>query len=96
MHIKEKVSIVNNAIALLRKLRYSTPRKPLLPIYKAFLRPHLDYCDAIYDKPRNGKFIDTLESIQYNATVAITGAIKGKSYEKLYNDPSLEYLRDRR
>ena len=63
MHLKEKISVVNNGIALLRKLRYSIPRKSLLSIYKAFLRPHLDYCDVIYDKPRNEKFIDTLESI---------------------------------
>ena len=95
MHLKEKISIVNNGIALLRKLRYSIPRKPLLSIYKAFLRPHLDYCDVIYDKPRNEKFIDTLESIQYNATLAITGAIKGTSKEKLYNELGLEYLRNR-
>ena len=96
MHLKEKISIVNNGIDLLRKLRYSITRKPLLSIYKAFLRPHLDYCDVIYDKPRNEKFIDTLESIQYNATLAITGAIKGTSKEKLYNEIGLEYLRDRR
>ena len=61
MHLKEKVSIANNGIALLRKLRYSIPRKPLLSIDKAFLRPHLDYCDVIYDKLRNEIFVDTLE-----------------------------------
>ena len=60
----------------MRKLRYSVPRKPLLSIYKACLRPHLDYCDAIYDKPCDEKFIDTLELIQYNATLAITDAIE--------------------
>ena len=53
MHLNEKIStIVNNDVALLRKLRYSIPRKPLLSIYKTFLRPHLDYCDVVYDKPR--------------------------------------------
>ena len=60
------------------------------------MRPHLDYCDVIYDKPRNEKFLDTLESIQYNATLTITGAIKGTSKEKLDNELGLEYLRDRR
>ena len=70
-------------------------RKPLLSIYKTLLRPHLDYCDAIYDKPRNEKFMDTLESIQYYATLAITGAIKGTSTEKSYNELNLEYVRDR-
>ena len=94
-HLKEKISIVNNGIALLRKLRYSIPRKSLLSIYKIFLRSHLDYCGVIYDEPRNEKFIDTLESIQYNATLAITGAIKGTSKEKLYNELGLEYLIDR-
>ena len=60
------------------------------------MRPHLDHCDVIYDKPHNEKFTDTLESIQYNAAVAITGAIKGTSKEKLYNELGLEYLKDRR
>ena len=83
MHLKENISIVNNGIAILRKLRDSISRKPLLSIYKAFLRPHLDYYDVIYDKPRNEQFINTLESIQYNATLAITGAIKGASKEKI-------------
>ena len=32
MHLKGTISIVNNGIALLKKLRYSTPRKPLLSI----------------------------------------------------------------
>ena len=37
IHLKGKFSIVNNGIALLRILRYSIPRKPLLSIYKTFL-----------------------------------------------------------
>ena len=95
MHLKEKIFIVNICIVLLRKLRHSIPSKSLLSIYKAFLRSHLDYCGVIYDKPCHEKFIGTLESIQYNATLAITGAIKGASKEKLYNELSLEYLIDR-
>ena len=46
MHLKGEFSIVHNGIALLRKLRHSVPRKPLLSIYQIFLRPHLDYCDV--------------------------------------------------
>ena len=96
MHLKGKFSIINNGMALLRKLRNSIPRKPLLSKYKTILRPHLDYCDFIYDNHHNEKFTDTLESIQYNAALAITGAIKGTSKEKLYNELGLEYLKDRR
>ena len=32
MHLKRKFSIINNGIALLRKLRHSIPRKPLILI----------------------------------------------------------------
>ena len=95
MHVKGKFSIINNGIALLRKLRHSIPRKPLLSIYKTLLRPHLDYCDVIYYKPHDEKFTDTPESIQFNAALAITGAIKGTSKERLRNELGLEYLKDR-
>ena len=40
---------------------------------------HLDYCDVIYEKPCNEKFIYILQSTQPNSTLAKTGAIKGKS-----------------
>ena len=43
----------------------------------------------------NEKFRDTLVSILYKATLAITGAIKGTSKEKLCNELGLGYLRDR-
>ena len=33
-----------------------------------------------------------MESIQYNATLAITDAIRGTSKEKLYQEPGLESL----
>ena len=93
IHLKEKISIINNGMALLRKLKYSIPRKPLLSIYEAILRPHLEHCDVIYDKPHNEKLINTLESIQYNGTLIINGAVKGTFKEKLYNEFDLEYLR---
>ena len=96
MCLKGKFSIINNGIALLKKLRHTIPRKPLLSIYKTFLRPHLDYCHVIYDKPHTEKFTDTVESIQYNTALAITGPIKGTSKEKLYNELGLEYLKDKR
>ena len=37
-----------------------------------------------------------MESIQYNAALAITGAIRGTSREKLYQELGLESLRKRR
>ena len=69
---------------------------PSLTIYKSFLRSHLDYGDITYDQEYNVSFHQKLESIQYNSAPAITGAIRGTSTEKLYNDLGLETLEKRR
>ena len=68
----------------------------LLTIYKSFAPPHLDYGDIIYDKAYNEYFKSKLESIQYNAALTTTGAIKGSSREKLYEELGLESLSIRR
>ena len=79
-----------------RKLQNVLPRSALLAIYKPFIRPHLDYGDTIYDKAFNEPFHAKLESLQYNATLAITGAIRGSSTEKIYEELGLESLKSRR
>ena len=55
------------------------PRRALLTIYKCFIRPNLDYGDFIYDQPNNDSFCSKIERVQYNAALAITGAIRGIS-----------------
>ena len=67
---------INKTIGLLSKLQLIFPRHPLKTIYKTFVRPHLDYGDAIYDHAFNESFHQRLESVQYNAAIAITGAIR--------------------
>ena len=37
------------------------------------LRTHLDYGDIIYDQAFNNSFHQNIESLQYNAALAITG-----------------------
>ena len=65
---------------------------PLLTIYKSFIRPHLDYGDVIYHQAYTASFQQKIESVQYNLALAITGAIKGTSTEKLYQELGLETL----
>ena len=72
------------------------PREALLTIYKSFIRPHFDYGDVIYDQSYNDSFHAKLESYQYKAALAMTGAIKGSSTEKLYQELGIEHLRSRR
>ena len=80
-------------VGLIRKLQPVIPRAALLTIYKSFLRPHLDYGDVIYDCAFNESFQNKLESVQYNAALVITGAIRGSSREKLYQELGLESLK---
>ena len=95
-HRKSIFSKVNKTNGLLWKLHHILPRSPLLTIYKSFIRPHLDYGDIIYDQAYNASFHQKLDSIQYNAALAITGAIRGTSKEKLYDELGLETLEKRR
>ena len=94
-HTFSTLSIVNKWAAVLRKLQTVLPKHFLLTIYKAFTRPHLDYCDVIYDKIFNESCHKKLESAQYNAVSAITEAIRGNDTEKLYQELGLESLRKR-
>ena len=73
-------------IGLLWKVSNLLPRQALVTIYKAFVRPHLDYVDVLYDQVFNNSFHAKMESIQYNACLAITGAIRGTSREKIYQE----------
>ena len=95
-HLKNVYTKTTKTLNLLRKLQNLLPRSALITLYKSFVRPHLDYGDIIYEESYNASFHERLESIQYNASLAITGAIKGTSKEKLYNELGLESLQYRR
>ena len=84
-HFENMLNRVNKAIGLLRKSQNTLPRPSLLTIYKSFISPHLDYGDIIYDLAYNVSFQQKVESIQYNAALAITGAIRGISKKKICN-----------
>ena len=80
---------------MLRKLQNNLLRAPLVTIYKAFIRPHLDYGDISHNQTFNNSFYEKLESIEYNAALALTGATRGSSREKLYQEQGFESLQQR-
>ena len=57
--------------------------------------PYLDYGHNIYGKAYNSSFHQNLEKIQYNLALAITGATRRTSKEKLYQELGLESLEKR-
>ena len=47
-HLKN-ISLKIKSLGLLQKLQNLLPRSTPITIYKAFVRPHLDYGDILYD-----------------------------------------------
>ena len=83
-------------ICIIKRLSKMLPRHSPLTICKSFVRPHLDYGDILYDQPNNKSLCQKIETVQYNAALAVTGAIKGTSQIKLYNELGLESREFRR
>ena len=93
-HLETALCKINKAIGLIRKLQNLLPRSALITLYKAFVRPHFDYGDILYDQARNESFHLKLESIQCIACAI--RAIHGSSREKLYHELGFESLQQRR
>ena len=93
-HIIEKIKKVKQHLGIIKHLSRFLPLKTLDQMYKALVRPHLDYCDVIYHIPSKqtqfGGVLNVLmekaEKVQYQAALAITGAWQGSSRSKLYED----------
>ena len=94
--LDDKINKTLKGVGLLRKLSTLLLWQSLLTICKSFIKPHLDYGDVIYDQPLNESLSNRIESVQYKAALAITGAIQGSSQKKLYQELGLEHLHQRR
>ena len=74
-------------------------RDVLDQIYKLYVRPHLDYGDIIYhkyDPEFKLHFTKRLESTQYSAALAVSGAWRGTNTDKIYEELGWEILYYRR
>ena len=74
----------------LRKLYNGLPRHSLITIYKSFIQLLFDYGAIIFDQPENENFCKKIDSVQYSAALAITGAIQGTSRVRLCKELGLE------
>ena len=101
-HIREKVSKASKGLGIIKRFSRFLSVRTLDLIYKMYVRPHLDFCDVIYhvpcisnpfDSSINLKYLmNTLERIQYQCALAITGAWKGSSLNKIYDELGWESL----
>ena len=105
-HFNEQMAIANKDIGLIKFLSSYCPIKTLDQIYKMYVRPHLDYCDIIYNNPfivnkfdsqiTLSTYIERLEKVQYQAALAVTGCWQGTNRNKLDDELGWESLAHRR
>ena len=103
-HLSGKIKKAKRNLGIIKHLSSFLPLKTLDQMYKALVRPHLDYCDVIYHIPSKQTQLDgvlnvlmeEVEKVQYQAGLAITGAWQGSSRSKLYEELGWESLSDRR
>ena len=95
-HFDEKIATAKKGIGVIKFLSKYCPIKTLNQIYLMYVRPHLDYCDVIYNTPFiNNEFdshitlptlMESLEKVQYQAALAVTGCWQGTNRNKLYDE----------
>ena len=105
-HLHEKIKKAKKNVGIIKCLNKFLPLKTLEQMYKSLVRPLLEYCDIIYHEPPIihtpplGVTLPThmkkIESVQYQAALAVTGAWKGSDRVKLYEELGWESLSDRR
>ena len=81
-HIKSITKKTSKTMGFLRKFEQILPRSSLLFIYKTFIKSQFGYAEIIYGQAYNSALHDKLESIQYNACLVITSALRGTLTEK--------------
>jgi hypothetical protein len=93
-------------IGIIKHLSKFLPLKTLNQMYKALVRPHLDYCDIIYhippivnqppQLPTFDSLMEKFERVKYQAALAVTGTWQGSNCSKLNEELGWETLSDRR
>ena len=106
-HIYEKLAKARQGLGLMKLTKKWLSHRVLKVIYKAFVRPNLDYGDVVYHCARTDKpsifesestwpLLKQVESVQYDAAKIVTGAWHGTNIEKLYKMLGWESLNKRR
>ena len=98
MKVSEQCGIAaskgNQILGLIRRNITYKGKKLIIPLYKAIVRPHLEYCIQAW-RPYRKKDIDTLERIQRRATKMIP-ELRDLSYKERLKECGLTTLETRR
>lgn len=95
-HIQDKINKANRTTGMIRRAFISLDEDMFLCLFKAFVRPHLEYANAVWN-PYKRKDITALENVQRRATKMIPVLNKLSYPERLrkLKLPTLVYRRAR-
>ena len=97
MKVSEQCGIAaskgNQILGLIRRNITYKGKKLIIHLYKAIVRPHLEYCIQAW-RPYRKKDIDTLERIQRRTTKMIP-ELRDLSYEERLKECGLNNSRDK-
>ena len=97
--IRDTILKAHKGIGIIKCLSNYVCREVLEQMYKLHVRPHLDDGDIIYhkhDPEMHLHFTQKLEQTQYSVALAVTGAWRGTSRQRLYDELGWETLYHRR
>ena len=95
-HVNEVICKVNRSLGPLYAVADYLPRNTLNLIYKIYLRPIFDYCDAVYDSNLTVTDAMRLERLQLKIARLVTGAHIRSPTHDLLTDVVWETLKTRR
>ena len=86
--------VANRMLGLIKRCFCSRDRRVIIPLYKAMVRPHLEYCVQVW-RPHLEKDKALLEAVQHRATKCVEG-LWGLSYEERLEVLGMQTLEYRR
>ena len=95
-HVNEVICKINKSLGPLYAVADYLPRNTLNLIYKIYLRPIFDYCDAVYDSNLTVTDAMRLERLQLKIARLVTGALVRSPTHDLLTDVGWETLKTRR
>ena len=95
-HVNEIIRKANTPLSPLYAIAPLLPRTIIEKLYITYVRPHLDYCDAIFDGHLTAYDERRLETLQNRAARLITGTLYRTSSDKLRFELGWDRLTTRR
>ena len=94
-HVEEMILRASKGIGLITRLRRYLPRNSLT-VYRAFIDLTWITKASYMTIQEMHLLCENVKTVQYNASLAVTGCFRGTSGDKLYTEFSLESLANRR